>query len=419
MKPIFFGVLLLTISFAGPVSYYGELKVRPNTPFIDGSKTKARMQIRGVSFGWSNTGWESESFYNANAVERMAKDWKAEMVRASYGSTRLEFTDPDAIANRKRIETIADAAIANDIFVIIDWHSHNAHNELTQASDFFAYMAQKYGKYDNVIFELYNEPLNTDWEGIKAYSEQIIPIIREHSDNLILVGTPFYSQKVQDVIGKKIRDANLAYVLHFYAASHNVENWRSNMNAAINDTIPLFITEYGTTNADGGCSPIAYGDCSTDHYNTHNTERSEAWHAYMDGRRISSVAWNINDKYEGSAFFGSVPMRGGGAFDQSLPENWSDTTKMTESGKYIFKKLNEYYKTAPWNPDAVSIKSLNSKLPQPQSGMSYELYTLQGKLIYKSSESFNYMNYGSDSGVYILISRQNGAVQSRILRIVK
>ncbi|MCL2207707.1 MAG: glycoside hydrolase family 5 protein, partial [Fibromonadales bacterium] len=400
---------LLTISFAGPVSYYGELKVRPNTPFIDGAKTKIRAQIRGVSFGWSNTGWESESFYNANAVERMAKDWKAELVRAAYGATRLGFTETDAIANRKRVETIVEAAIENDVFAIIDWHSHYAHNELEQASEFFAYMAQKYGEYDNVIFELYNEPLNMNWDDIKAYSEQIIPIIRKHSDNLILVGTPFYSQKIQDVIGRKIRDANIAYVVHFYAASHYVDFWSEDMNKAINDTIPIFITEYGTTNADGGCSPIAYGDCSADHYNTHNAERSDAWHAYMDSKKISSVAWNINDKYEGSAFFGAVPMRGGGAFDQSSPENWSDTTKMTESGKYVFKKLNEYYKTAPWNSDAVSIKSLYNKLPEFQPAASYELYTLQGKLVREPS----------DNGVYILITRQNGAVKSKILRVVK
>ena len=409
MRSIFFGVLLLTISFAGPVSYYGELKVRPNTPFIDGAKTKIRAQIRGVSFGWSNTGWESESFYNANAVERMAKDWKAELVRAAYGATRLGFTETDAIANRKRVETIVEAAIENDVFAIIDWHSHYAHNELEQASEFFAYMAQKYGEYDNVIFELYNEPLNMNWDDIKAYSEQIIPIIRKHSDNLILVGTPFYSQKIQDVIGRKIRDANIAYVVHFYAASHYVDFWSEDMNKAINDTIPIFITEYGTTNADGGCSPIAYGDCSADHYNTHNAERSDAWHAYMDSKKISSVAWNINDKYEGSAFFGAVPMRGGGAFDQSSPENWSDTTKMTESGKYVFKKLNEYYKTAPWNSDAVSIKSLYNKLPEFQPAASYELYTLQGKLVREPS----------DNGVYILITRQNGAVKSKILRVVK
>ena len=429
------------------MSYYGELKVRPNTPFIYGAKTDARAQIRGVSFGWSNTGWESERFYNANAVERMVKDWKAEVVRASYGTTGSAFTNADAIASRNRIETIVDAAIEQDVFVIIDWHSHNAQNETQQAKDFFAYMAEKYGEYDNVIFEIYNEPYcktyktitnpdgttsracqeTTPWEDIKTYSEEVIPVIRKSSDNLILVGTPFYSQRVQDVIGKKIKDPNLGYVLHFYAASHNVELWQGNMNAAKNDTMPLFITEYGTTHADGGCDPVSSyreSDCPASHYNTHNVARSDAWHTYMDSQKISSVAWNINDKYEGSAFFGSVPVLGGGTFDQSVPENWADTTQMTQSGKYIFKKLNEYYKCVPWNPEpSPSCGSTPVRFSVaflPEAGAVIEVFSMQGKKMgelpggYLNTDALNLKN-----GVYILLLRQNGAVQTKILRIVK
>jgi endoglucanase len=414
-------ILLFTFSFAvaGPVSYYGKLKVRPTTPFIYGAKSNARVQIRGVSFGWSNTGWESESFYNRAAVEHMAKDWKAEAVRAAYGSTSIEFSNTDALANRARIETVVEAAIENDIFVIIDWHSHGAQNETRQAKDFFAYMAEKYGAYDNVIFEIYNEPTRADWAAIKDYSEQVIPVIRTHSENLILVGTPNWSQMVQDAIGKKIKDVNLGYVLHFYAASHNVEFWRNNMNSAINDTMPIFITEYGTTNSDGGCSPVAYGDCPTDHYNTHNTERSDAWHSYMDSKKISSIAWNINDKYEGSAFFGAVPIRGGGAFDQSQPENWADTSKMTESGKYVFKKLNEYYKCVPWNPEpdvSCGTTSLGKYVDLPIYYNDFvEVYSLQGKKIGQGTV----MELNLNNGVYILVSRRNGVKQTKILRLFK
>jgi hypothetical protein len=423
-------ILFFVISFAGagPVSYYGELKIRPNTPFIYGAKSGARAQIRGVSFGWTCTTWESSRFYNANAVERMAKDWKAEVVRAAYGITPAPadsstcfpnriYSEADAMANRNRIETIVDAAIEQDVFAIIDWHSHNAHNETQQAKDFFAYMAEKYGKYDNVIFELYNEPLNVDWEGIKAYAEDVIPIIRKHSDNLILIGTPFYSQKVQDAIGKKIKDPNLGYVLHFYAASHNAEVWRSNMINAINDTMPLFITEYGTTHADGGQS-------NSNHYNTHNAARSDAWHVFMDSRKISSVAWNINDKYEGSAFFGVVS-RWFGENEQSIAANWSDTAKMTESGKYIFRKLNEYYNCVPWNPERASSCSTPLLPPAnqpllPRPGTFYEIFSMQGKKVgellgnYQNADALNLKN-----GVYILILRQNGAVQTKTLRIVK
>ena len=89
-------------------------------------------------------------------------------------------------------------------------------------------MAELYGSCDNVIFELYNEPTDQNggtWANIKSYAEKVIPKIRKYSGNLILVGTPSYSQRVQDITA--IEDINVGYVLHFYAASHPLSNWRS------------------------------------------------------------------------------------------------------------------------------------------------------------------------------------------------
>jgi hypothetical protein len=403
----------------GPVSYYGKLKVREGRPFIDGIKeggdTVKLVQVRGVSFFWSQWGG---SFYNANAVERMAKDWKAEIVRAAYGQ--------NDDANKQRIKVLIDAAIENDIYVIIDWHSHSAHNQTAAAGEFFAEIAQTYGKCNGVIFELYNEPLNVDWAGIKTYAEAVIPIIREHSDNLILVGTPNYSQKVQDVIGNAIDDKNVGYVLHFYSASHILSSWRNNIDMAISNNLPIFVTEYGTTNADGGCSPEV-SDCNGgNNYNSHNTARSNEWHVYLDSKKISSVAWSVFDKYEGSAFFGTVPR---GSFDQTVAANWADTTEMTESGKYIFKKLNCYYLSLPWNPnpsqpvldfDPCSQQNPTAiKAPlavnSPQYGnIVIEVFSLQGK---KVGKFLSFADINLKNGVYIFILRQNGAIQTKKMYI--
>jgi endoglucanase len=394
-------------SVEGPVSYYGKLKVREGRPFIEGVKEGREnniwMQVRGVSFFWSQWG---SSFYNANAVERLAKDWKAEIVRVAYGQ--------DNAANKQTIKTVIDAAIENDVYIIIDWHSHTAHNQTVVAQDFFAEMAQIYGQCDGVIFELYNEPTSVDWAGIKNYAEQVIPVIRNHSENLILVGTPSYSQRIQDVVGKAIDDINVGYVVHFYAASHRLSNWQNDIDAAWQSGLPIFVTEYGTTSADGGCSPTVSGsDCKNgDQYNSHNAARSDEWHSYMDSRKISSVAWSVFDKYEGSAFFGTVP---NGTFDQAV-ENWADTEKMTASGKYIFEKLNSYYLKAPWNPDNVS--AILSFEPRVKAfDAVFEVFSLQGKKIGTFGPSFANLNL--KNGVYILRLRQNGEVTTKLLKIVK
>jgi endoglucanase len=54
-------------------------------------------------------------------------------------------------------------------------------------------MATTYGGYDNVIYEIYNEPWGSkSWSGtVKPYSEAVIAAIRAiDSDNLIIVGSP-------------------------------------------------------------------------------------------------------------------------------------------------------------------------------------------------------------------------------------
>ena len=43
---------------------------------------------------------------------------------------------------------------------------------------FFAEMARKYGKNPNVIYELFNEPVNDSWPKVKEYSIELIKTIR-------------------------------------------------------------------------------------------------------------------------------------------------------------------------------------------------------------------------------------------------
>lgn len=359
---------IVNLAFAGPVSYYGEFQTK-NYMFV-GSKTGSAVQVRGLSLFWSQWG---NSFYNANAVNHLASDWKIEVIRAAYGSTGAVYDSETAAQNRAFVNTIIQAAIDNDIYVIVDWHSHNAQKETENSTAFFSDIARTWGQYDNVIFELYNEPTNVEWSGIKSYAETVIDTIRKYSDNLILVGTPNYDQYIGDVIGNAIDKENIGYVLHFYAASHPLDSYKNAILSVLGANLPLFVTEYGTTNADGGCSPVITESCTQDHYTSHSENSSNNWHFFLDSKKISSVAWSVFDKYEGSAFFGTSPDE---SFDQSNPANWADTNQMTLSGKYIFKKLNVYAESAVWrNPSSI----LNNSALNADLTGSYETYSLQGK----------------------------------------
>ena len=322
-----------------PVEAYGKLLAKGNMLF--GSKTGCvPVQVRGVSLGWSNTDWESAPFFNSTTVNAMVNDWKAEIVRVPLGSSEYGGYDSDPANNKNRVLTAIDAAIAKNVYVVIDWHSHKAENEVSAAKAFFKEMAEKYGNNDHVIFEIYNEPLdNVSWETIKKYAEEIIPVIRQYSNNLILVGTRTWSRRLDDVIGKELADNNVGYVLHFYSENLYLDRpvegskdpssptFRQVITQAMNAGLLVFISEYGTTNSDGG-------NPANGNLYSHNATYTDEWMAFMDERKLSSCAWHVNNKNEGSAFF--VP-----SFSPASGD-YNNENAMTASGKYIYNKLRAY-----------------------------------------------------------------------------
>ena len=268
--------------------------------------------VSGNSFFWSNTGWGGERFYNAQAVAWLKKDWNAGIVRAAMGVDAPGGYLADA-SNRQRVATVVDAAIANDMYVIIDWHSHHAEHYRAQAIAFFQDMARTYGHRDNVIYEIYNEPLDVSWhDALKPYAEAVIGAIRAiDPDNLIVVGTPHWSQDVDVAASDPITGyANIAYALHFYAGTHG-QALRNKAQVALDKGAPLFVTEWGTVNANGD-GAVAEGETA-------------AWMTFLKTNHISNVNWSITDKAEGAAAL--VP----GA---SATGGWAEA-QLTASGAHV------------------------------------------------------------------------------------
>jgi len=236
--------------------------------------------LKGVSLGWHN--WWPR-FYNASTVSWLKNDWNAQVVRASIGvDVSKGFLENPEFALEK-IQAVVDAAIAENIYVIIDWHSH--HLVEKEAIEFFGKMAQKYGESPHVIYEIFNEPVELEWSEIKDYSEKVIHEIRKYDlDNLILVGTPTWSQDVDVVSDHPLTGfSNLMYVLHFYAGTHQ-ESLRSKANKALESGLPIFVSESAGMNSDGN-GPIDWSSW-------------KAWTEWMDSMAISRIAWSISDKDE-------------------------------------------------------------------------------------------------------------------------
>ena len=256
--------------------------------------------ISGNSLFWSNNGWGGEKYYNAATVSWLKSDWNSKLVRAAMGVEDGGGYLKDPAGNKAKVRRVVDAAIANDMYVIIDWHSHKAENFRGQAVEFFREMAQTYGKNNHVIYEVYNEPLNVSWSStIKPYAEAVIDAIRAvDPDNLIIVGTPNWSQDVDQAANNPITGrGNIAYTLHFYSNGHR--QWlRDKASYALSRGIPLFVTEWGSVEPSGNGNVDA--------------NETWAWVDFMKANGISNANWSINDKAEGASALTSGASGNGG-----------------------------------------------------------------------------------------------------------
>ena len=322
------GLCLAATSQSSVVSDHGRLKIQ-NHQVVDslGRPTQlAGMSLYWSTFGGINAAWGANDFFNANVVSTMAKDWKSSLIRAPAGvmsgTGQNVYQYPQTM---NLVKQVVDAAISNGIYVIVDWHLENGDPLQSDATKFFTEMSQTYKSTPNIIWEIWNEPKNVGWSDIKTYANTVIPIIRQNSQNLILVGTPNWSHNPDQAANDPITiDANIAYTLHFYAAQNcdasKLESDNNTAMSAANAAIQkaaVFISEWGTVCNSGSGSV--------------ETNWSDKWLAWAKTNGVSWANWSLSNKSETSAAIASGGSSNGG---------WSDN-QLTASGKYVKGKIQE------------------------------------------------------------------------------
>ena len=297
------------------VSRYGQLSVR-GAKLVD--KGGEPVVLRGQAFGWDN--WWPQ-YYNANVVQWLRDDWCVDVVRPAMGIEPSGAYLENSMASKQRITSVVEAAIAADVYVIIDWHAHDLHQ--AEATAFFAEMAQRYGQEPHVIYEIFNEPEKDEtWQEVKEYAAAVIAAIRQHDpDNLVVVGSPEWDQRIDTVAADPLAgQINVMYSVHFYANTHG--QWlRDRTQAAIDAGIPVFVTESSGAEASG--------------QGQNNYPEWTAWVDFMEKNQVSWLNYSVSDK-AGETI--SVLQPGANAAG-----GWSDA-ELTESGQYVRKLLRSHCK---------------------------------------------------------------------------
>lgn len=277
------------------------------------------VQLKGIST--HGLAW-FPAYVNEDCFRQFREEWNVNVMRlAMYTAENGGYcSGGDQKALKELIHNGVSYATSLDMYVIIDWHilsDNNPNTNKESAKEFFAEMAEKYAGYNNVLYEICNEPNGgTSWSDIKSYAEEVIGVIRSYDeDGIIIVGTPNWSQYVDQAAADPITGYdNIMYALHFYAATHK-ESLRNTMTAAIDAGLPIFVTEYGICDASGNGAI--------------DENQANQWVSTMNSYGVSYVAWNLSNKGETSAMINSGCNKTSGFTESDL----------SASGKWLYQML--------------------------------------------------------------------------------
>ena len=341
-------------------------------------KRKEPMQLRGMSshgLQWSGRA----SITKHNIKEILKKDWGCNLFRIAVhineeggyfcnpGRTHRFLDEIVEWCEDVGIYCLIDCYISkpgnpNDTIyrsykmdtVIFSKERHKAgqksspNNTIDLAGSFFTYCAQRYKDKTNVIYGLCAQPngikadyndLRITWQyHIRPYCEDMIEIIQGiDPEKVIICGTPHYSTRPQDVISNEPQNRftgkkydNLMYALQVCAGSNLPEfnKFKSSKDSlelsGVLEQIPIFATTFMTTDQTG--------------HSNFNIKESDKWLKFFYDNNISWCNWSFASIDDGGECCvlkwnsGCLPTDSISLRDSIL----------TESGKYIRKKLIEF-----------------------------------------------------------------------------
>lgn len=300
------------------------------------------IQLRGMST--HGLQWFPEAV-NDNAFKALANDWGANVVRLAMYVGETGYATNPAVKD-KLIQGI-DLAIANDLYVIVDWHVHapGDPNDSTYAGamNFFKDISSRYPNDPHILYEVANEPNSNapgvtndaaGWTAVKSYAEPIIDMLREDgNNNIVIVGSPNWSQRADLAADNPIDDDATMYTVHFYTGTHTPAadstdrgNVMSNARYALEHGVALFATEWGTSEASGNNGPFL--------------DEADQWLEFLNANNVSWTNWSLTNKNETSAAF--MPFELGKSeatsLDPGSDQIWS-VPELSVSGEYVRARI--------------------------------------------------------------------------------
>lgn len=275
-------------------------------------KSGKPIQLKGMSY----LDLEIErKFVNPDFFTWLRDDWGSTVVRAAM------YTEHDErfVADRKYkiMREAIDYAIETGLYIIVDWHilyDGFPMKYKDEAIEFFSGLARDYKGCPNILYEICNEPNGEGmtWKkDIKPYAIPVIQAIRTEDPNaIIIVGSPEWSRRLDQVAASLLEFDNILYSFHFYTGSHG-EELKVLLRNGAEAGLPIFITEWGTT-LDSGDDGV---------YRTKTMD----WMKIVNKYNMSWCNWSISERKEDSS----------GIAPNTPPTTGGTIYYLTPSGTYV------------------------------------------------------------------------------------
>ncbi len=199
------------------------------------------------------------------------------------------------------INPLVQQAINLALYVIIDFHNVTNYGSggtsQTTVMNFWNYFAPRYANSSNVLFEIYNEPVNpADWNQWKSFIQPVVNSIRTVAPkNIILMGSPQWSTYCNYAVSSPVSGENIVYVFHIYPNQGTpTKSFLDSKFGNAANSIPIMITEFGWNQNPDYSDNITYGKTST---------WGIPFRTYLDARpHIGWVNWLFDNYWMPSIF---------------------------------------------------------------------------------------------------------------------
>lgn len=159
------------------------------------------------------------------------------------------------------LKPAVEYAASKNLYAIIDYHQIDdttsgtgPSQSATDAVTFWTTVAPAFSTYSNVLFEAFNEPIDSALNGwnttFQTVAQSWVTTIRAGAPkNIIIVGSPSWSQHPEGVLTYPLTPAtNLVFTAHVYPGNYpgSMNSFQNNITTAI-AAVPVFMSEWGYT----------------------------------------------------------------------------------------------------------------------------------------------------------------------------